>query len=120
MAVEIGTPSLEAVALAGDGIVTVTGASGRRLTVQLAGTGLVQVSGAVDGLDAMLDGTGNLELGDLKARDVEAVVSGTGRVIVKPSRALDASVPGTGSIVYRGHPSKVTTNITGSGAVVPE
>jgi hypothetical protein len=120
MTVEIGTPSLEAVALTGDGIVSVSGAGGRRFSAQLTGTGLVQVSGAVDRLDARLDGTGNLELGDLPARDVEAVVHGTGRVIVRPSRTLDASVPGTGSIVYRGHPAKVTTNITGSGAVVRE
>jgi hypothetical protein len=120
MAVEIGTPSLEAVALTGDGIVSVAGAGGNHFTVQLAGTGLVQVSGAVDRLDARLDGTGNLELGDLPARDVEAILSGTGRVVVKPRRTLDASVPGTGSIVYRGHPAKVTTSITGTGAVVRE
>lgn len=120
MTVEIGTPSLEAVALTGDGIVSVAGAGGRHLTVQLAGTGLVQVSGAVDRLDARLDGTGNLELGDLPARDVQAVLSGTGRVVVKPSGTLDASVPGTGSIVYRGHPARVTTSITGTGTVVRE
>jgi hypothetical protein len=88
--------------------------------VLLAGTGLVRVSGVVDRLDVRLDGTGNLELGDLPARDVQAVVSGTGRVVVKPSRTLDASVLGTGSIVYRGDPAEVTTSIRGTGVVAPE
>ncbi len=120
MTVEVKTPSLEAVALTGDGIVSIAGAGGNHLTVQLAGTGLVQVDGAVDRLDARLDGTGNLELEDLPAREVQAVLSGTGRVVVKPTRMLDASVPGTGSIVYRGHPTKVTTSITGIGTVVRE
>jgi hypothetical protein len=120
MTVEIRTPSLDAVALTGDGMVSVAGASGRRVTVRLAGTWLVQVSGAVDRLDARLDGTGNLELGGLRARDVQAALSGTGRIVVKPSGTLDASVPGMGSIVYRGDPVKVTTIITGIGAVARE
>jgi hypothetical protein len=45
-------------------------------------------------------------------------VTGSGRIVVTATRSLDASIPGSGTIVYLGHPAHVTTTVTGSGAVV--
>jgi len=51
------------------------------------------------------------------ARDVHAVVSGSGRILVRATNSLDAAVPGSGAIIYSGNPAHVTTSITGNGAV---
>jgi hypothetical protein len=118
MSVEIGAPSVDALTLSGTGSVSAVGVESARLTVSHAGTGLLQISGAVNSLDVSLDGTGDVELGQLAARDVHAVVSGDGQIVVNARRTLDASVSGTGAIRYHGNPAQVTTNVTGTGAVV--
>jgi Putative auto-transporter adhesin, head GIN domain len=67
----------------------------------------------------MLSGSGVAALGGLLAREARAVVQGSGRIDLTASRALDASIPGTGAIVYGGNPPHVTTSISGVGAVTP-
>jgi hypothetical protein len=119
MHVEVTVPSLRAVRLKGDGVVSVDGLAARTLTVSLPGDGLVRASGRVGSLDVALPGSGDAELAGLVARDVRAVVSGSGRVAVTATGALDAAVSGTGAVVYGGHPARVTTRVTGTGAVVP-
>ena len=53
----------------------------------------------------------------LVANDVRAVVSGSGSIFVTATKSLDASVSGSGAILYAGSPPNVTSNITGSGAI---
>ena len=63
-------------------------------------------------------GSGDAQLDQLVARDVHAAVRGSGRILVAATASLDASVPGSGAIIYSGNPTDVTTSVTGSGAVV--
>lgn len=51
------------------------------------------------------------------ASSAHAVVTGSGLIQITARTSLDASVPGTGAIVYGGNPSRVTTSITGTGAI---
>jgi hypothetical protein len=53
----------------------------------------------------------------LLARDVPAVVTGSGVIHVTAMRSLNAAVPGDGVIFYGGNPPDVTSSVTGSGAV---
>lgn len=116
--VEVNMPSLEALKLSGSGVVSVTGIKAKGLTVILSGGGVLRASGSATRVDVTLGGSGDAQLKGLVARDVHAVVSGSGRILVTATESLDASVPGAGAIVYSGNPAQVTTNITGSGAVV--
>jgi Putative auto-transporter adhesin, head GIN domain len=77
----------------------------------------VRASGTVARLGVSLGGSGDAQLGQLVARDVRAVLNGSGRIAVHATNTLQASVPGSGTIVYSGHPAHVTTSITGSGAI---
>lgn len=118
MSVAISVPSLEGLTLSGSGMITAQGIRSRQLTVALPGSGALWVSGAVTRLDVTLDGSGDAQLGRLVARNVHATVRGSGRIVVDALSALDASVQGTGVIVYSGDPAHVTTSVTGTGAVV--
>ena len=118
MSVGVNVPALEAVTLTGTGTITVQDLRARRLSVTLSGTGELRATGAVGRLDVTLVGTGNAELQGLTARDVRATLTGTGRIAVHPTRTLDASVQGIGTIVYSGKPASVTSSVTGTGAVV--
>lgn len=46
------------------------------------------------------------------------VLSGSGTIHVTATKSLDASVPGSGTIIYSGNPQDVTKSITGSGAII--
>ncbi len=116
MSVEVSVPSLAAVKLSGSGQISVTGINGPRLTVTLAGSGALYASGTVAKLDVTLSGSGLAQLSNLAARDVHAVVTGSGLIRVTATASLNAAVPGSGAIIYRGNP-QVTSSVTGSGTV---
>jgi hypothetical protein len=117
MTVEVTVPTLDAVLLSGSGVVTVEGVGAEQLTVRVPGSGLLRVSGTAERLDVSLSGSGDVQLQDLVARDVVATLSGSGRLQVHATGSLDASLPGTGVIVYAGDPGNVTRNVTGTGAI---
>jgi hypothetical protein len=117
MSVDVSVPSLERLTLSGSGMVAVDGFAGPALTVTLSGNGVLRATGSTTRLDVTLGGSGDAQLAQLVARDVHAVVTGSGRILVTVTGSLDASVPGTGAIVYRGAPAHVITSVTGTGVV---
>lgn len=117
MSVDVSVPSLSALMLAGSGVVSVTGMDVPDLTVTLSGSGVLRASGSATQLDVTVTGSGDAQLEELIAQDVLAAVIGSGRIVVTATESLDASVPGTGAIVYRGNPLHVTESVTGNGAI---
>jgi Putative auto-transporter adhesin, head GIN domain len=121
MSVSVDVPSLTSLAIAtsGSGIVRVTGVNTPSFTVTLAGSGVLQASGTTTRLDVSLSGSGAVELQPLVARDVRAVLTGSGQIAVTAKDSLNASLPGNGAIRYAGDPARVATSVTGTGAIVP-
>ena len=85
--------------------------------VTLSGSGNLTGSGTAETLRVTLSGSGNAWFTRLVADDVRAVLSGSGNIYVTANGSLDASVPGSGTIVYAGSPQEVTKSVTGSGVV---
>lgn len=119
-AVELTVPTLDAATLSGSGTVTVAGVRGEHFTASLDGTGVLSVSGVVERLDAGLGGSGDLKLQHLVAHDATAALSGAGRLQVRATETLDASLSGTGEILYAGDPVTVTKSLTGTGVIAPQ
>jgi hypothetical protein len=117
MSVEVTVPTLKALLLAGSGNVGVDGIRAESLNVSLPGSGTLTGSGTTDRLDVTVGGSGTVQFSGLVARRVHAVVGGSGTIFVTATEALDASVPGTGSVLYAGNPASVTKNVTGTGAI---
>lgn len=117
MSVEIGVPALDALTLSGSGTVTADNIRAQTLSVALIGSGLLRAGGTANRLDVSLAGSGDAQLEQLVARDVHAVLAGSGRILVHATRKLDASVPGTGTILYSGNPANVKTNVSGQGEI---
>ena len=118
MTVEIHTRALDALSLTGSGVVSAAQVKGPSLEVTLTGSGVLSANGAVKRLDVSLAGSGDAQLGQLVARDVHAVVSGSGRIVTTATVSLNASIPGSGAVIYLGNPQHVTTSTSGSGAVI--
>jgi Putative auto-transporter adhesin, head GIN domain len=119
MSVQVSVPSLAAVKLSGDGMITVSGIKAHRLTVTLPGDGVIHASGTAVQLDVTVGGDGQAQLTGLIARHVHAVVTGSGLIQVTATTSLDGAVPGDGAILYSGNPPHVATSVTGSGTVTP-
>ena len=117
MSVDVSVPSLTALSISGSGQISATGISTPQLTVTISGSGQLSAAGTATRLDVTINGSGQARLSQLTARDVNAVISGSGLIQVTATASLDASVPGSGTIVYSGNPPQVTTSVTGSGAV---
>ena len=117
MSVVVSVPSLTTLNLSGAGQISVAGIDVPRLTVTISGSGLMYATGTATRLDVTVSGSGEAQLSQLSAREVHAVVTGSGLIQVSATASLDAAVPGTGAIVYSGNPSQVTTSITGTGAI---
>jgi uncharacterized membrane protein len=117
MSVEVSVPALTALILTGSGNVSVSGIDAQRLTVALSGSGFLIASGTATRLDVMLSGSGDAELEQVIVSNVDAVVSGSGQIVVTATKSLSASVPGTGAIVYSGNPAQVTKKVSGTGAI---
>jgi hypothetical protein len=118
-AIEVTVPNLDGTRLMGSGSISVDGVQARKFTAEVLGSGMLTISGTVDHLDASLAGSGNMQLGDLTARSVTATVPGSGRLEVHATDTLDASIPGSGNIVYSGHPTTLKQMISGSGSILP-
>lgn len=117
MSVEVGVPTLKALTLTGSGNIVVDGIEAGSLEVTLPGSGTLTGSGTATRLDVTVGGSGTVQFTQLVANDVRAVVSGSGSIFVTATKALDASVSGSGAILYTGNPQDVTRNITGTGVI---
>jgi hypothetical protein len=116
MRVTVSVPSLDGVTLSGSGTVTVDGVTATDFIADLSGSGILKASGTADHLTAVLSASGTVDLQDLVAQDVIARLDGTGEMNVHATSTLDATLTGTGSIVYSGSPF-VTTHDTGTGSI---
>ena len=117
--VTIAMKSLKAVRVSGSGNMNVGAMFGPDLRIDLPGSGEITVEGAVDHLTVDVAGSGRVTCDQLKARSVNAALSGSGNINVNASEALDASISGSGAIRYEGNPARVTKSITGSGTISP-
>ena len=94
-----------------------TGVAANTFTARLPGTGTLVASGRATRIDASVSGDGAIRLESLLATDATVTVGGTGSVMIHVTGSLNATVSGTGSIIYTGHPESVTKTITGTGSV---
>lgn len=117
MSVTVTVPSLRSATLSGTGQLVVTGVAADTFTARLPGTGTMVASGRADRVDVSVSGEGALMLDSLLATDATVTVGGAGSVAIHASGSLRATVSGTGSVVYTGHPHSVSKTVTGVGSV---
>jgi hypothetical protein len=117
MSVEVSVPTLNALTLTGSGNIVVNGIETESLKVTLPGSGTLTGSGTATRLDVAVSGSGTVQFMRLVATDVRAVVSGLGSIFVTATESLDASVSGSGAILYTGNPQDVTKSVSGTGAI---
>jgi hypothetical protein len=98
------------------GLISAVLIEGTVLDVVLSGSGTIELGGDVDVAEYILNSSGRIDALDLRASDVDATNTGSGKVYLWATDFLDATITGSGDIIYRGNPL-ITTRITGSGSL---
>jgi Putative auto-transporter adhesin, head GIN domain len=114
--VEVQASALEGVDIEGAGDVVLDGVDADEFELRLEGAGEVDASGTVDRLTATIEGAGDANLLDLRARTARIVVQGAGDAEVNVSDELDVSVEGAADVAYTGDP-RVRSDISGAGDI---
>jgi len=87
------------------------------LELKLSGSGNMHLKGSSDSLITKLAGSGNIDTTNLKAKKVDANVSGSGNSRINCIESLTARIAGSGDIKYTGNPEKKDVKVSGSGSI---
>lgn len=87
------------------------------MTCHISGAGTIRLTGSATTQTVEITGAGSVNnFGFTTARST-ALVTGSGNIEVHATERLDATITGTGSILYTGNPVIVNKSITGIGTI---
>lgn len=91
--------------------------TGKKLQTLLAGSGNIKISGIMEQHNTRVAGSGDVQAFDLKTQQTVAYMAGSGNCNISASVDLKASVAGSGDIIYKTAPLKISTSVSGSGSI---
>jgi hypothetical protein len=83
----------------------------------ISGSGKIEASGRADKVKTSISGSGKVLAADLETNSCNIRISGSGDVQINVKNEIDAVISGSGSVSYRGNPSKVNSHSSGSGSL---
>ncbi|MFZ1687654.1 MAG: head GIN domain-containing protein [Flavobacteriales bacterium] len=83
----------------------------------IEGSGDMKLSGTCATFKAQVEGSGDISANGLVSANVNVAVEGSGDVAVVANESLEASVAGSGDVTYKGNPSKISRDVSGSGEI---
>ena len=111
---ELWVPELDAIESDGSGDIDVEGIDAGAFELRSDGSADLTLAGTAARLAVDLDGSGDADLGELRAREARVAVGGSGDVDLQVDDRLDVAVDGSGDVHYRGDP-QLTQRVDGSG-----
>ena len=88
-----------------------------KLDVSCSGVGSINIDGQTDEAQYSCSGVGSINAREMKAREVNAKVSGVGGVDCHATDYLYGRVTGVGGLKYAGHPAKKDLNHSMTGGI---
>lgn len=113
---DIGVESLVAVEGSGAVDMTIAGLDTEHFNAEFNGVGDLRASGRAGKMDAVLNGTGNLDCMELITGMTSVTINGAGDAELHCTEKLHAEINGTGSVTYLGNP-EITQSISGIGSL---
>jgi Putative auto-transporter adhesin, head GIN domain len=102
----------------GSGNVEIAPRDASRVDIAGSGSGDFEATGTADSLTVAVQGSGDMNLGSLVANSVNVNVRGSGNVEIAPRDALKVDIAGSGNVTLRNEPTKIETQIVGSGDII--
>jgi hypothetical protein len=85
--------------------------------VSIAGSGSIKADGKVEHADIHIAGSGDADLGGVKANVATVHIAGSGNTDIAPSDEADIHIAGSGDVNLHSSPKKLETHIAGSGRI---
>jgi hypothetical protein len=118
LTVVMTAPDVRHFAIDGDNNLTIAGYDQDDLSVDVSGHGAINAKGRTRAASLDISGDGVVDLSGLTAQSADADISGSGRASIAPTDSADLSISGSGEIDLLTHPSKLTSDVSGSGRIV--
>jgi len=83
----------------------------------ISGSGKIEASGTANKVKTSISGSGKVLAANLETNSCNIRISGSGDVQINVKNEIDAVISGSGSVSYRGNPSKVNSHSSGSGSL---
>ncbi len=83
----------------------------------ISGSGKIEASGTSSSVKTSISGSGKVLAANLETNRCDIRISGSGDVEINVKNEIDATISGSGSVSYRGNPSKINSHSSGSGKV---
>jgi hypothetical protein len=103
--------------VSGSGKVMLAVAIAQNASFGVSGSGRIAASGSADFIKTNISGSGKVLAANMEANRCEIRISGSGDVEINVKNELDATISGSGTVGYKGNPSKVNSHSSGSGKV---
>lgn len=103
--------------VSGSGKVMVEAGIAQTASFGISGSGKILASGSASEVKTSISGSGRLMAGNLEAEKCTIKISGSGDVEINVKNELNASISGSGSVLYKGNPNHVNSHSSGSGHV---
>jgi len=88
-----------------------------RAEFTVSGSGKIIASGSAKRVRTSISGSGRVQAADLVTNTCDVRISGSGDVVIEVRDELEANITGSGSVTYKGSPTKVNSHASGSGKV---
>jgi hypothetical protein len=85
-----------------------------KIAAKISGSGTLELKGRADALLAEVSGSGDIKCLGLKAKKAALEISGAGEAQLDVSDELSVDISGSGEVAYRGNPSAVSRQVSGS------
>lgn len=115
--VDITAPELISLELNGSGLIISNPFYYNELDIRLSGSGRIETSGAAEELFIDCNGSGRVIARDLISKKIRIVLTGAGLAEINAEDEIEASLTGSGKIIYWGNPA-VTKTVSGSGDII--
>jgi Putative auto-transporter adhesin, head GIN domain len=102
--------------ITGSGNVTLANLNADSMVTTLLGSGKLTTAGKLTSQQIEILGSGDYKAPDLESKQATVKVSGSGSTYLKVADSLEATILGSGNVVYTGSP-RITFKKAGSGAV---
>ena len=107
------------IAISGSGDITANNIKVKNLALEISGSGDFKATGEAQTFTGSISGSGNIKAVDLKTEKANISISGSGSAKVWFTNSLKAHISGSGSVLYKGNPANVISDISGTGSVAP-
>ncbi len=115
--VTVTAPNLDRFEVNGSGDLSIAGYDQPSLAIEVSGSAEVRASGRTEALDLDISGSGEASLEDLATGTASVDISGSGDARIAPTGETSIRISGSGDVALTDRPSKLTTDISGSGDV---